>query len=392
MSGAFEPGQPDASTAEAGGHGSIRPVVLVLGPDRAAISGVSTHLNLLFGAGLGQQFDLRHFQVGSEGRHEGRASRLGRMLLSPWLLAFRLVREGVAVMHVNTSLNPKAFWRDLVYMAIGRLLGVRVIYQIHGGSLLDFPARGTHRRLAVKLALRLASTVAVLSTRELRACRLIAPGQAVRLVPNGVDLQLYAGPARATSNAAEIVLLYIGRLSRDKGLFEALHALRLARLQGAAARLVIAGGGPDEAALQRLVALLHLESAVAFVGPAFGEAKRALLSRADVLLLPSYSEGLPYALLECMAAGMPAIITPVGGVPDVVLDNVHGLFVPPRDPQAIARAILRLAEHRPEIARMGAASRERVANGYSVQSVARAFAELYADPGGLPAREIIQAD
>ncbi|HYY61090.1 MAG TPA: hypothetical protein VE756_06845, partial [Burkholderiales bacterium] len=87
-----------------------RPVVVLLGPSRDAISGVTTHLNGLLGSRLATRFDLVHFQVGSEGRREGALGRLARLAASPFLLAATIVRTGAELLHINTSLNAKAYW------------------------------------------------------------------------------------------------------------------------------------------------------------------------------------------------------------------------------------------------------------------------------------------
>lgn len=360
------------------------PVVLVLGPHRAAMSGVSTHLNLLFDSDLARRFRLKHFQVGSEGRQENAVSRLARLLTSPFALAATLLAERVDIVHLNTSLNRKAYWRDLAYMLVARLLGIRVLYQVHGGDLpAQFSAGSAVLPPLLRATLRLPAVIIVLAQCELEAYRCFVPGCPVRLLANGIDHLPYARlNDRPPTGPAGLRLLYIGRLARDKGLFEALHGLRLARLQGADAQLTIAGGGPDEAGLRQLVQELSLERAVSFVGPAFGEAKLALLGRVDALLLPSYAEGLPYALLECMAAGVPAITTPVGAIPDVVVDGRHGLLVAPRDIHAIAKAITRLAADPGRLAEMSKECRQRIAGGYSLQRLVGDFSRLYSELGG----------
>src|SRR5690606_28601527 len=114
-----------------------------------------------------------------------------------------------------------------------------------------------------------------------------------------------------------------------------------------------------------------------FAGPAFGEEKARLLSQSDVLLLPSYGEGLPYALLEAMAAGVVPVGTRVGAIGDVVETGVHGLFVPVRDAAAIARALESLDQDRAWLARMSAAARKRIAAAYSIERVGADFASAY---------------
>lgn len=358
-------------------------VVLLLGPDRAAVSGVSTHLNLLLESDLARHFHLRHFQVGSEGRHEGGVGRLLRLAASPFALAATLVAERVDIVHLNTSLNRRAYWRDLAYMLVARLCGSRVVYQIHGGALPEqFAARRPLLAAVLRASLRLPQAIVVLASSEHAAYRKFTGGAPIRLVPNAIDCVPYLRLPRAAADGARrrpLRLLYIGRLARDKGLFEALQGLQKARWAGADAQLTIAGSGPDEAALRDAVNKLRLGGAVSFAGPVFGDDKVRLLGGADVLLFPTHAEGLPYALLECMAAGMPAITTRVGAIPDVVSDNLHGLFVAPKDAEGIGRAITRLADDPALVGKMGAACRERIRNHYSIQRLAAELGRLYTE-------------
>ena len=96
-----------------------------------------------------------------------------------------------------------------------------------------------------------------------------------------------------------------------------------------------------------------------------------------MLLLASYSEGLPYALLEGMAAGAVPVASPVGAIPDVMHDGVHGLLVPARQSAPIARALARLGSDRAALARMSAACRKRIAAGYSIERVAAELSGVY---------------
>src|SRR5205085_4643441 len=130
-----------------------RPLVLVLGPSREAISGVSTHVNSLLGSKLGSEFALEHFQVGSEGREEGALRRLLRLALSPLALAAAILARDARIVHLNTSLNARAWWRDLVYVLVARLCGSRVVLQVHGGVLERF-ASGPLLASFVRLARR----------------------------------------------------------------------------------------------------------------------------------------------------------------------------------------------------------------------------------------------
>ena len=348
-----------------------RPAVLLLGPSRDAISGVTTHVNALLDSRLAGEFALEHFQVGSEGRSEGPIGRLLRFATSPFILAFAVLRRGAAVVHLNTSLNAKAWWRDLVYLLVAKACGARVVLQVHGGALDRFMFR-------LRSALRWPDAVVVLPRQEHDSWRRLAPEQNISLLPNGIDCTPYLRYKRNVPAQGEpLRLVYIGRLAPAKGLTETIEAMALARSNGIPVHLTIAGHGPAEAGLRALVREFALEREVSFAGATLGEDKALLLSQADALCLPSYSEGLPYALLEAMAAGVVPIVTPVGAIPDVVQDGVHGVLVPVQDCDAIAEAIGALSRDRAALARMSAACRKRIAGAYSIDRVAGGFANLY---------------
>src|SRR5882672_11687093 len=109
--------------------------IVLFSPSLVALSGVSTHVRMLFASDLARDYDLLHFQVGSEGRRENALQKLTRFILSPLQLALFLLRTGTEVVHVNASLDPKSYWRDLVYSIVARLLGRHVVNQIHGGAM-----------------------------------------------------------------------------------------------------------------------------------------------------------------------------------------------------------------------------------------------------------------
>lgn len=356
--------------------------ILILGPDRSAISGVSTHLNFILGSVLADRFTLVHFQVGSEGRSESRRQRLVRLLMSPFFLASAILRQDAALVHLNTSLNRGAYWRDLAYLLIAKSCGARVIYQVHGGALPQVFFAGRPLLTAfLRFSLALPDAVVVLAQAELDAYGRFAPKIRLQRIANGIDCSGYPdGVERGAVDAAALRLLYLGRLSREKGLYEILEAMRLAQMKGRVVQLVIAGDGPEAASLRRRIAELGLESSVIFAGPVFGQGKTALFSSADVFVLPSYSEGLPYALLEAMAAGVPAIATRVGAIPDVMTDGTHGYLVPARDPAAIAVAIHALADGARR-ARMARACQAKIRAAFSMDRVSTDFTRLYDELG-----------
>lgn len=210
-------------------------------------------------------------------------------------------------------------------------------------------------RTLLDLAARHSSNLYVTNSRALRA-RLageekVSPGR-IEVIANGVALpEETADPARCPARG-----IAVANLIAYKGHADLIEALALL---DAPPYLCLVGEGPERERLAALVRERRLGHVVTLAG-AVPDA-RALLAAFQFAVLPSHQEGLPNAVLEAMAAGLPVVATAVGGVPEVVADGETGLLVPPRDPPALAKAIERLTTD-PELrAAMGAAGRRAAA-------------------------------
>ena len=354
--------------------------IVLFGPSLAALSGVSTHVRMLFASDLARDYDLLHFQVGSEGREENALQKLMRFMLSPFHLALVLLRTGAQVVHMNASLDPKSYWRDLVYSIVAKLLGRHVVNQIHGGPMPQNFFRGNAfltwvlRRFLVS-----SDVVTVLSSAELAAYRSFDSRIKVHLVPNAIDPVGLADQKRSYNTDRSLRLVYVGRLVRAKGLFEIVEALMELKRAGREFKLSIAGVGPDHDELMAVSESAGLGESVQFLGSVFAAEKRRLWLESDLFVFPSYMEGLPYSLLEAMAAGCVPITTPVAAIPDVMRDGQHGLFVPAKNPGALASAVAALDDDREGLIRMAKAARRRVIDQYTLARLADDFHKLYDD-------------
>ena len=160
---------------------------------------------------------------------------------------------------------------------------------------------------------------------------------------------------RAVSSPLEI--LFLGWVEKEKGIFELLEcAVRLSdRSDSPTFRLLIAGGGSAMAEANRYVNAHGLADVVQFLDWIDGDEKLERLRNAELLVLPSYIEGMPNAIIEAMAAGLPVVGTNVGAVEDVVSDGVTGYIVPPGDVDRLFEALLKLLGDPDLRSRMGQA-------------------------------------
>jgi glycosyltransferase involved in cell wall biosynthesis len=194
------------------------------------------------------------------------------------------------------------------------------------------------------------------------------------IVPPPVALEI--SPEQARPN----LVLFLGRLEASKGLYDLLEAI--ARLRSAVpdVRLACAGDG-DRIGVARYAERLGIADAVKFTGWVGPSGKRALLEHAAVFALPSYDEAMPVSLAEAMSAGVPVVATPVGGIPEVVVDGANGYLVAPGDKAGLERALRRLLLDRPLAARLGAAAREAARRKFAPERALSAMEQLYESVG-----------
>ena len=135
-------------------------------------------------------------------------------------------------------------------------------------------------------------------------------------------------------------VLFIGRLEREKGVFDLLHAMAQVASHKARVRLVLVGDGVDRAACQAFVRENRIPAF--FAGARLPAEVPLWIGASDLLALPSWAEGTPNVILEALASGRRVVASDVGGIPDVVNHSVLGELVPPQSPGELARALLRV--------------------------------------------------
>ncbi|MGY1739531.1 MULTISPECIES: glycosyltransferase family 4 protein [unclassified Blastococcus] len=256
---------------------------------------------------------------------------------------------------------------------------VPVVYVNIGDPL--FWANTPSRRARVRLMLARVRAVAALSeaSRTVLVERFGLAPEAVRVIPNGRRAADFppADDARRRAARAELglhpdrdVVLFLGALSPEKRPDVAIDAV--ARLDGGTG-LLVCGDGPlrEEAERQAATAL---GDRAAFLGTRSDVSR--VLAAADVLVVPSDSEGLPGVLIEAGMAGLPVVASDVGFVREVVLDGVSGFLVPPGDPAATAAAV-ECARARREA--LGAAGRRYCLDRFEMEKVVDAWESLLSD-------------
>ena len=295
--------------------------------------------------------------IGTQGSVAQRILRLAKRL--------RSLRPDVLHTH-----NPQA---HLHGAWAARLAGVpAVIHTRHG--------RDRARKMAVAALSRIATVwtdkfVAVSEDAAKAASEIEkVPAAKLLVIHNGIDLDRFPfGPGASTAPRGRAVT--VGRLDPIKDQLTLLKAARLVCNRKPGFRLDIVGDGPSRPELEALRAELGLGEAVAFRG--YQEDVRPFLSAADFFVLSSISEGISIALLEAMAAGLPAVATDVGGNREVILQGETGLLTAPQDAEALADAMLEIQSVPGALPRMSRSAQTRVEAAFNLRHVVRRYEDLY---------------
>ncbi len=194
----------------------------------------------------------------------------------------------------------------------------------------------------------------------------------------GEKMSILADDARRNLGIApeNPLLAVIGRLSPEKGVDIFLNAFSLLRNK-TKVHAVIVGDGQERAALEEQSRRLLCEKQVVFTG--YTTSVEKYLQAADLVVLPSRSEGIPNVLLEAMSYGKPVIATTVGGVPEVVTHGQEGLLVPPKSPEILAEAIDALLDKPKAMAMYGKAGKQRVLDQFSPEKRKMQILSVYAE-------------
>jgi len=306
----------------------------------------------------------------------------GRPALMPFYFLKCFITVGILclvrppdIVHLNLAAHGSTV-RKLLLMRLVNAFGIPALLHIHASKFIPFcEALGPRsRRLLVESMSRAARIVVIGDYwRRYLVETLGIPQSIVTVIHNAVPLPAPAAPRNADARCRIVAL---GQLGQRKGTPELLDALATTALGELDWDAVIAGNGTVEVSRERAAAL-KLTDRVQIPGWVDGATVAHLLAGADIFVLPSHNEGLPVAILEAMAAGLPVVTTPVGAIPELVIAQETGLLVPAGSAEALAAALAELVRNREMRLRFGKNARERIEQQFRIEVIGERFVSIY---------------
>lgn len=302
------------------------PRILTVGPDINGLGGISVVLQTYRSAIPGFHY------AATNSRHGSIAGAFVLLWLLVRLPFYKLA--GFNIVHAQGA-SGKSFVRKNMVLRWARMLGFRTIYHCHGGGFRSY----TQEKGSQKIASKLQHFNAIVALTPAWA-RFFKEEMACHKVVSVNNIVVPPVPECAQrSISAKIRFIFLGKICREKGLWDLIDALALLPEEvSAKVEIHICGTGENDALMEKARSL-GVDHIITDHGAVYGKEKDALLRRCHLLILPSHTEGLPISLLEAGAYAMPAITTPVGGIPELIADGFNGTLVPVSSPQDIAKAL-----------------------------------------------------
>lgn len=340
------------------------------------VSGVSSVVRFIIDNNPNYQY--LHFELGKKDTEKGGWHRITKLLASFYKWTKYINAYPDALIHYNFPLDAKSIIRDVPFMYYALRRKHKMVVHIHGGSFLTSSKIPALLKVILLKVFSWNIPFIALSDSEVKILKDRFHAQKVFSLPNCVDLKdaaLYAKEQNLKSEKT-LKLGYLGRIEPNKGMTELLVGCMKLKEAGIPFKLILAGKEQTEGELLPRFKQ-SLGDNFSYVGLVSGKSKCDFLRSLDVLVMPTYFEGLPMSLLECMSYGVVPVITPVGSIPEVVVDGNNGLFIKVKDTASIVDAISKINSDRNFFIRLSNNARETIFSKFSPQQYISQLNHIY---------------
>lgn len=304
-----------------------------------------------------------------------------------WVLLFsKIVTGDYAFVHFHGSV--RAFKGVTLWLCIARLAGAKILLHLHGTSWERFYAdTSVFKKLIVRLGLWIPVYIIVLYADWAEGIKKLVPSARIGVINNLIRFSPPPSAADVDRQRSELqfsekdfIVVSVGTVGLRKGTFDILKAVPLVVSQDDSIRFLFVGGEEYPGQMAQLteeVKQNQLDKWVRLPGEMPQEFVSVLLAMSDIFLLPSYIEGMPVAIIEAMRSEIAIITTPVGAIPDMIVNGVSGLLIPPGAPDQIAEAVIKLKRDKQLRRKLAAAARDTFDRHYEVSQGIGQLAEVY---------------
>lgn len=348
--------------------------IVFVSPGPQAQGGIAMVVENYRKSSFWQRHECSHF--GTCSGSKSRAFSAAYTLFSLLKFTFQIIIRRPRAISVHVS-SGTSFYRKSLFALCSRVLRVPVIFHIHPSHFYEFYNNGSSlNRSYIRWILEMGAGLVFLTEGMANKFKSRFPTLDIDVVPNPVPVVDYQSEPRAPMKGNH-TLLFLGWITKSKGVFDIVEIIGDVAEHYPDVRFVFAGN-KEVGGLRELIQARKLQKNTEVLDWVETEEKLRLLLNSRIILLPTYTEGIPNVLLEAMASGLPAITTPVGGIPSIFEESVNGYYVSPGDKDQLRETVLKLLGDDADCERLSRATLLKSRN-YDVEVIGRRLEALYDD-------------
>ncbi|MCW4000703.1 MAG: glycosyltransferase family 4 protein [Candidatus Bathyarchaeota archaeon] len=293
---------------------------------------------------------------------------------------FTLLTESPSIVHINAT-DYLNFFENSVYLFVAKMLRKKSIMHIHATYFEAFyDGSNAIFKAVIRKTLNAADRLIVLSPNTQAFFTKIAPSSKISVIPNTAEIPAKLVNEKFSERDAKVRVLFLGsEEAKRKGFFDVIKAIPIVLEKSKVPVVFLFAGIYDSDKLRAINETKAQCKCVECLGYLDNSEMLLVRQSSDIYTLPSYAEGLPCALLEAMAAGLPVVTTTVGSIPEVVEDNINGFLIEPGDVTLLAEKIVVLANDSALRQIIGVRNIDKIKKLFSPESIMRELNEVYRD-------------
>ena len=369
--------------------------VLLVGPFPPTVGGITTCILNISKSNLSKQFEFIPFTTSrptigliKDIYDYSLLFNIGfiNMFRSALITLYHLIKFPIIlittkseIIHINTT-DYWVFLESSIYVLISKIFLRKTILHIHATTFHKFYNNSNYiiKKFIIK-TLKMTDKIIILSLRQKKLYMKFVIEDKLSVIHNVTNYKIFQNQSKRKLSETNIIkVLFIGgEEAKRKGIYDIIKAIPIVVNKYGENILFIFLGRCNTNKLRDICKINNIQKYVDFKGYVKESVKIKIMNSSDIFVLPSYAEGLPISILEAMAAGLPIISTPVGSIPDVIKEEVHGYLIDPGDYYTLANRIILLAEDSRLRSNMRKINKNTILIKYDINLLVNKISELY---------------
>ncbi len=331
-------------TPEKIGAAARKPCILMVGMHLTKTrGGITTLIAEILKSPLKDDFEFIY--VESQAEDFGKFGKAFLALTAIVRFIWNCLRKRPDLVYVHLGSNA-SLYRESVFIFLAKFLGKKTVAHFHAGDIDNYyPFQTRIGQKFIRLALGLSDNFIAVSQESARQLRNITQSANISVITNAIDTSVF-NVRNGSSTGGVVRLLFVGAVGKLKGEQDLIKALAILRCGGGKPNIKVSFLGYGAESLKADCEKLGVAGFIEYLGAVSMTERIGFYQKADIFVLPTYAEAMPMSVIEAMAAGLPVISTSVGGIPELIKDNVDGLLFPPGDVETLAEKISFLLDNK----------------------------------------------